>query len=59
MRERPSTFVIALLAVAGVASLVDLGEEVNSGLAVAAKIGVAIVFFSFGVRLSPQLAWAG
>ena len=59
MRERPSTFVIALLAVAGVASLVDLGEEVNSGLAVAAKIGVAIVFFSFGVRLSPQQAWAG
>lgn len=59
MRERPGTFVIALLAVAGLASLVDLGDQVNSGLAVAAKIGVAIVFFSFGVRLSPQQAWAG
>lgn len=59
MRERPGTFVIAILAVAGLASLVDLGDQVNSGLAVAAKIGVAIVFFSFGVRLSPQQAWAG
>jgi solute carrier family 10 (sodium/bile acid cotransporter), member 7 len=52
-------FLLALAATVALAALVPAHGEAAKVVSVAAKAGIALLFFLYGARLSPQQAWHG
>ncbi|MEZ0364911.1 bile acid:sodium symporter family protein [Mycobacterium sp. pUA109] len=53
------TFLLALLAVVGLATLLPAHGGAADVLSVATKIAIGLLFWLYGTRLSPQQAWHG
>jgi sodium/bile acid cotransporter 7 len=52
-------FLVALLAVVGMAALFPAGGALGDALSVATKIVIALLFALYGARLAPAQAWHG
>jgi solute carrier family 10 (sodium/bile acid cotransporter), member 7 len=64
MVKRPKTipldtFLLALVATLGIAALLPAHGKAADIVTVAAKAAIALLFFLYGARLSPQQAWQG
>ena len=53
------TFLLALAATVALAALVPARGEAADAVSLAAKAAIALLFFLYGTRLSPQQAWHG
>jgi sodium/bile acid cotransporter 7 len=53
------TFLLALAATVAVAALLPAHGEAGEAVSIAAKAAIALLFFLYGARLSPQQAWHG
>ncbi|OHU93767.1 bile acid:sodium symporter family protein [Mycobacterium talmoniae] len=53
------TFLLALLAVVGLATLLPAHGTAADVLSVATKVAIGLLFWLYGTRLSPQQAWHG
>jgi solute carrier family 10 (sodium/bile acid cotransporter), member 7 len=56
---RVDTFLLALAATVGLAALVPAHGSAADAVSIAAKAAIALLFFLYGTRLSPQEAWHG
>jgi sodium/bile acid cotransporter 7 len=52
-------FLLALAATLALATLVPAHGTAGEAVSVAAKAAIALLFFLYGTRLSPQQAWHG
>ena len=53
------TFLLALAATVALAALVPAHGKAADAVSLAAKVAIALLFFLYGTRLSPQQAWHG
>jgi solute carrier family 10 (sodium/bile acid cotransporter), member 7 len=58
-RFRIDWFLLALMATLGVAALLPAHGKAADLVSLAAKAAIALLFFLYGARLSPQQAWRG
>lgn len=52
-------FVLAVLATVGAAIVLPCPDEAMPGLRLAARMAIALLFFLYGARLTPQAVWRG
>ena len=53
------TFLLALAATVALAALLPAHATAATAVSVAARVAIALLFFLYGARLSPQQAWHG
>jgi len=53
------TFLLALAATVALAALLPAHGAAAEAVSIAAKVAIALLFFLYGTRLSPQQAWHG